>query len=133
MAVSGSELTKQQLIELNIKFVEMEQQQGTVAHDFFATHLSDQLIFRRATGQVVGKCGREGFLEGLDKPSPFLWRESQDISVELSGDRALVTLIIAGKRKDNGSIHLYRNVRLFSHVGENWILEFWYNFELSSS
>jgi Domain of unknown function (DUF4440) len=118
------------LVELNKQIAEMEQQ-GEAAREFFQKHLSDQLIFRRASGKVVGKSGPEGFLEGL-KSNPFESRVAEDIDVSLQNDRALVTLIIVGTRKDDGSVHRYRNIRLFSRSSDNWILELWYNYEITS-
>jgi hypothetical protein len=107
---------RQALVELNEQLAYKEQQ-GDAARSFFEQHLSDQLIFRRANGKVVGKSGPDGFLEGL-KSNPFKSRVPEDISVSLLDDRALVTLIIAGERKDDGSIHRYRNIRLFLHAGD---------------
>jgi hypothetical protein len=130
MAIDNIELAKNALIELNQRIGQMEQQ-GEGAKGFFQTHLSDQLVFRRASGKVAGKSGPEGFLEGL-KNNPFTSRVVEDISVSLMDDRALVTLIVAGTRKDDASIHRYRNIRLFSPVGDDWILDFWYNYEITS-
>jgi hypothetical protein len=131
MSISNDELTKQNLVDLNKKIGEMEQEQGEQAHLFFNAHLSEQLIFRRVSGKTVGKTGPEGFLEGLNKPSPFKSRESEDISVNLLGDRALVTLIVR-TRKEDGPENRYRNIRLFFRSGDDWILEFWYNYEITS-
>jgi hypothetical protein len=52
------------------------------------------------------------------------------VSAIVQGDRALVKLIVVGKRNDDGSVHLYRNIRLFSRSGDKWVLEFWYNYEI---
>ncbi len=131
MATDDVELTKQNLNDLNKRIGEMEQKQGEEAHLFFNAHLSDQLIFRRASGKVVGKSEPEGFLDSLKKPSPFTSRVPEDISVALLDDRALVTLIVVGTRAD-GSVGRYRNVRLFSRSGDDWILELWYNYEITS-
>jgi hypothetical protein len=84
-------------------------------------------VFRRADGKVVGK---EGFLEGL-KSNPFRSRVPEGIDVNLLDGRALVTLIIVGTPKDDGSIHRYRNIRLFAHTNDRWILELWYNYEIT--
>lgn len=130
MVADTDELAKNALIELNRRIGQMEQQ-GEAAQVFFQTHLSDQLIFRRASGKVVGKSGPGGFLEGL-KNNPFTSRVSEEISVQLMGDRALVTLIVVGTRADDRSVHRYRNVRLFSRARDNWIMEFWYNYEITS-
>ena len=130
MVADTDELAKNALIELNQRIGQMEQQ-GEAAQAFFQTHLSDQLIFHRASGKVVGKSGPGGFVEGL-KNNPFASRVSEEISVQLMDDRALVTLIVVGTRADDGSVHRYRNVRLFSRAGDNWIMEFWYNYEMTS-
>jgi hypothetical protein len=114
---------------LNRRFAEMEQQGGREAIEFFGSHLSHELIFRRANGKVVGKFGREGFLEGLSS-NPFRSRAVEDVSVTQQGDHALVTLIIVGTRKDDQSIHRYRNIRLLSRSHDKWIVEFWFNYEI---
>ena len=120
------------LAALNRRFAEMEQQSGREALKFFRVHLSHELIFRRANGNVVGKFEKEGFLEGLSS-NPFQSRAVEDMSVTQQGERALVTLTIVGTRKDEGSVHRYRNIRLFSRSGQHWIAEFWYNYELTGS
>jgi hypothetical protein len=117
------------LVRLNERIGEMEQQGGPAAREFFTRHLAHDLVFRRASGKVVGKFGPEGFIEGLEN-NPFKSRVIDDISVSLLGHRALVTLIVVGTRKDDGSVHRYRNVRLFSHRGGLWVLEVWYNYEI---
>ena len=116
------------LIALNEEAVKLEQDGGPDARTFFEAHLSDQLLFRRATGKVVGKAD---FLSGLDQRAPFSARRSEDIRVAQFADRALVTLVVIGIRADDGSVHLYRNIRLFSRSGESWIMELWYNYEIT--
>jgi hypothetical protein len=125
MSVNDDERTKNYLTELNREMVQMEQQ-GEAAREYFEPRLSDQLLFRRASGKVDS---RSGFLGGL-KNNPFERRESEDVSAVVQGDRALVRLIVAGKRKDDGSVQRYRNIRLFSRSGDEWVLEFWYNYEI---
>jgi len=120
-----------ELVKLNQRVAEMEQQAGAEAVEFFNTLLSDKLIFRRASGKVVGKSGPEGFLEGL-KNNPFKSHVTQNISINLLEDRALVTLVVVANRNDDGSVHRYRNIRLFSRIGDQWILELWYNYEITS-
>lgn len=129
---------RQDLVALNQRIGEMEQKQGTAdpitqdeVRSFFTTHLSDQLIFRRASGKIVGKVEENGFMDGLTNPSPFASRESTEISVHLMGERALVTLIVVGTRADDGSVHRYRNIRLFTRSSENWVMELWYNYEIT--
>src|SRR5262245_65050696 len=104
----------------------MEQQGGPEALRFFSTHMSHNLVFRRANKKVVGKFGKEGFLEGLAN-NPFQSRVMEEISVTQQGDGALVTLIIVATRKDDGSVHKYRNIRFFSRSCDEWVLEFWFN------
>lgn len=127
------------LIALNEESVKLEQigaqdteHRAKEVEDFFEAHLSDQLIFRRANGSVVGKRGRgaEGFMEGLRKENPFESRVPEDVVVSPVGDRAMVSLIIVASKKSDKSVHRYRNIRLFSHVGGRWIMEFWYNYEI---
>src|SRR5688572_8254925 len=105
MTMENPELTKKSLAELNQQFVRKEQQ-GETAREFFEKHLSDQLIFRRASGKVVGKSGPKGFLEGL-KNNPFTSRVAEEITVTLLDNRALVTLIVVGTRADDSSVHRY--------------------------
>lgn len=139
MANNDIELTKQQLIDLNEQIVEteqtisaMEEKEKKAALKFFDELLSDQLIFRRASGAVVGKFEPEGgFMGSLEKASPFKDRVSEDIKVTLIEDRALVTLFVVGTKSD-GTVGRYRNIRMFSRFGDDWVLEFWYNYEVTS-
>lgn len=125
MAADSVALTNA-LVGLNTQIAQMEQQ-GESSREFFQKYLSDQLIFRRASGKVVDK---SAFLEGL-RNNPFASRVTEDISVDLLNDRALVTLIVIGTRKDDNSVHRYRNIRLFSRKGDDWILELWYNYDIT--
>jgi lipoprotein NlpI len=123
-----NESLTQRLIDLNEEIGNMEQQ-GSVATDYFTNLLSEELIFRRASGKVDNK---DKFIEKLQEPSPFTSRHAEDVVIELIDDRhALVNLIVTTKKAD-GSKQRFRNIRLFSHSGENFILEFWYNYELTS-
>ena len=125
MSTEISDVIKGSLEKLNRQIAD-EEQRGEAASLFFKTHLSDQLIFRRANGKVVGK---EKFLEEL-KNNPFRTRTAEMIEVNLLEDRASATLIIVGTRIDDGSVHYYRNIRLFTRSADEWLLEFWYNFEI---
>lgn len=121
----------QDLIALNERIGEMEQKRDEEAHKFFEKRLSEKLIFRRANGAVVSKSEPEGFLESLNRTDPFKSRRSEDLYVTSLGDRALVTLIVVATRADN-SVARYRNIRLFSRFGDDWLLDFWYNYEITS-
>ena len=116
------------LSTLNEQSVEVEQAGGDEARKYFEKLLSDQLIFRRATGKVVSKAE---FLEGFKKSSPFSSRSCGIVSVTPLNDRALVTLIVVATRADDGSVHHYRNIRLFSRSGQDWLMELWYNYEIT--
>jgi hypothetical protein len=117
------------LVALSHRFAEMEQQGGPEAVRFFGAHLSPNLVFRRASGKVASKFGEQGFLEGLAN-NPFQSRVVEGVAATQDGDRALVTLVIVGKRKDDDSVHRYRNIQVFSRSGDKWILECWYNYEI---
>ena len=129
-SITDLELLKKQLAELNARMGEMEQKQGAASVEFFTALLSDQLIFRRANGKIVGKTGPDSFLDSLQKASPFTSRRSEDISTTLLGDRALVTLIVVATRLD-GSVGRYRNIRLFFRTVDKWVLECWYNYDIT--
>ena len=47
---------KEELIDFNQKILEMEQAGDETAPGFFETILSEHLIFRRASGKVIGEC-----------------------------------------------------------------------------
>jgi hypothetical protein len=126
---------QQELTDLNIQIADMEKRRDNVAEDFFKEVLSTDLIFRRASGVIEGK---GSFLDGLKQPYPFADLKTEDIQVrrvEGLNTRAVVTLMIVGRRAD-GSQGYYRNVRLFSKADDTkykWRLEFWYNYELTPS
>jgi hypothetical protein len=128
MTNDNNEYLTQKLIALNEEIGNMEQQ-GSAATDYFTNLLADELIFRRANGKVDNK---DKFIEKLQEPSPFISRHAEDIVVELIDDRhALVRLIVTTTKAD-GSKQSFRNIRSFSRSGEDFILEFWYNYELTS-
>jgi hypothetical protein len=118
-----------ELIALNHRIGKMEQEGGIAALKFFNTHLADSLVFRRADGRVVGKFGPGGFLSTLDA-NPFQSRDLEDITVNPVDGRMLVTLIVVGTRRDDASVHRYRNIRSFFRPRDEWIMEFWYNYEI---
>lgn len=107
---------------------QFEQTGGIVAADYFKPRLSDQLMFRRANGVVVDK---QQFLAGFKDASPFIERVAEDISVHVMGERAMITLIIRTVKAD-GTRGCYRNIRLLTRTAERWVIQFWYNYDLSS-
>jgi hypothetical protein len=108
--------------------IAVKEQEGAGATAFFDDHLSGRLVFRRATGKVVGKYGSEGFLATLGvNTSP---RQVEDLVVHPVGALALVSLVIASPGKDGGPAHRYRNIRVCSRVGGRWLIDAWYNYEI---
>src|SRR5262249_22744826 len=60
----------------------------------------------------------------------FESRVPEDIVPKVDGNRAVVTLMVVAKRKDDKSVHRYRNVRFFTRSGNGWSLDAWYNYEI---
>ena len=117
------------LQELNVKMAEAEDNK---ASQFFTGLLSANLLFRRANGEVVGK---QKFLSDLQDPNrPKLKRRAEEIQItQLSEveNHALVKLIVC-TIDEKWVEKRYRNIRLFTCVESGWVLEFWYNYELTS-
>ena len=116
------------LEEINRRSVEREGAGAQGAH-FFEGLLSETLVFRRASGQVVGKAD---FLEALRGTSPFSERRVDgEVEVRLlDDDHALVTLVVAAKRAAGGDWSRYRNVRLFTREDDRWRMDLWFNYAL---
>ena len=122
------ETDQKTLQTLNEEIATRESQRDAAAKKWFGDLLSKHLIFRRADTTVVDK---RGFLKGLNKPDPYIFRKAEDIQITVRGDRALVVLTVR-TRKEGGTENRYRNVRLFFRSAENWVMEFWYNYEITS-
>jgi hypothetical protein len=116
------------LVELNVKIAEWEQRRDKDAVKRLDESLSSELVFRRADRTVVSK---KAFMDALGKPGPFTKRESRDVSLTISGERALVTLIVVATKID-GSLGRYRNIRVFFRREGAWQLEVWFNDDLTS-
>jgi hypothetical protein len=113
-----------ELEKLNRQLADWEQRRDAEAKRRLNECLSPELIFRRADQSVVDKTA---FMRGLDGESPFSSRESRDVSVTVVGDRALVTLYVLATRKNDGSVRRYRNIRVFFRRDARWMLEVWFN------
>jgi len=125
--VSG--IDEKDLKKLNEQIAVMEQQRGPAAKAWFHRLLSDQLVFRRASGITVDKVA---FLSGLNDANAFTSRESERMKIiGLDDKRALVVLVVRATRSD-GSENLYRNIRLFSKQSHGWMLECWYNYDITA-
>jgi hypothetical protein len=116
------------LTALNINIAEWEQRRDRDCTTKLDALLSPSLLFRRADGTVVNK---DAFMLGLQKPSPFTHRRSEEVAVTVAGDRALATLVVVATRPD-GAVGRYRNVRLFFHRDATWQLEFWFNDDVTA-
>lgn len=112
-----------QLRRINLSIACWEQERDVRAIEQLDDVISPELVFRRADKTIVGK---QEFMAGLRKPSPFAARVSEDAAVEVRGDHALVTLTVAATRED-GTEGRYRNIRMFIRRNGKWQLEFWFN------
>ncbi|MGH9843475.1 MAG: nuclear transport factor 2 family protein [Blastocatellia bacterium] len=116
------------LQQLNRDIAAAEQRRD---REFFVALLSEKLLFRRASGAIIGKAD---FLNGLQGPSPFTDYVAENIEVtEIPGvaDRALVTLIVRARKTDS-SVQRFRNIRFFTRAATGWELDAWYNYEITS-
>src|SRR5262249_38771400 len=119
--MTPKELTsdERELIDLNINLVIWEQRRNNNDRASLNQYLSSELVFRRADKTIVDKTE---FMRTLDGDNRFTMREAQDVSVTITGDRALVTLIIIGHKTD-GTKGIYRNIRVFFRRENRWRLE----------
>jgi Domain of unknown function (DUF4440) len=126
MAQADPQSDEIDLIALNRKITD-EEQRGEDGRCFLEKILSEALVFRRASGEVADKAD---VLDGLGA-NPFKERSATDIAAHIVGNRALVTLIVVGIFKKDGSTHHYRNARFFTRQDGEWRLDSWYNFEVT--
>ena len=125
--MSGKDDVVRELTRLNVDLVRWEQDREPSDVEQLSGCLSPDLVFRRADGRVVGK---EAFMEGLAGPSPFDRREAHVVSVQPVGDRALVTLTVVTEKED--ARRVYRNLRFFSSHAGRWLLDAWFNDDVTS-
>jgi hypothetical protein len=111
------------LRSINLDVATWEQARDAEARGKLDELLSPQLLFRRADGTVVGK---KEFMDALAGPSPFATRASRSVVVEPRGDRAVCTLIVT-TTKEAGPVNHYRNIRWFARTEDRWLLEYWFN------
>ena len=74
--------------------------------------------------------GKKEFMDALSGPSPFATRVSRNVVVELRGDRAVCTLVVTTTRED-GPVSHYRNIRWFARGDDRWLLEYWFNDDIT--
>jgi Domain of unknown function (DUF4440) len=116
------------LTELNIDIAQWEQRRDEDAIQRLDGCLSEELVFRRADRTIVDKAA---FMHALKGPSPFASRESRNVALTISRDRAVVILTVIGTRKD-GTRGVYRNVRVFFRREDGWRMELWFNDDMTS-
>ena len=95
---------------------------------FLREHLADNLVFRRASGQLVNK---ETYLAELVLPdNTYEFIHSEDVEVLVyDEDTALVSLRVWAKGKRSGTLFegMYRNTRLFLKKQGKWQCAVWFN------
>lgn len=112
----------EELTKLTRSLSEAEKRGDTA---FFKKHLSEQLIFRRASGKVITK---STFLEDL-KPNNYEYNIPFNITVNVAedGQSAAISLTIAAKIMDPPIEGTWRNIRLFQQNNDVWQIVSWYN------
>lgn len=123
--INSSEILKQ----LNASFSEAEKSKNV---EFFKEVLSDDLIFRRASGIINNK---KEFLEGLMKDTLVYHEISTDVRDIFISDQtklAIVTASVYAKFTNDGKDieGNFMNVRVFRIEGDVWKLISWYNYKV---
>ncbi|GAA1995327.1 nuclear transport factor 2 family protein [Microbacterium pumilum] len=111
------------LRSLNISVADWEQRGDETAVARFDEILSDDLLFRRANGEVVDKTT---FIAGVSPHSPFADRTSEVLSVQVLGKNALVIVMVT-TTDPQGVASQFRNVRALTHSDQGWQIRFWFN------
>ncbi len=109
------------LKQLNKKFGEAEKNKENA---FFDKHLSDDLLFRRASGKIVSK---EEFLADLQNQSlnyHHIKTDVKEISISKDESKAVVKAIVFVKMENEG---YFTNLRFFQKQNDTWMLTAWYN------
>lgn len=125
------EQLREELVALNQRIDAMDQRRDLEALEFFNQHLAEQLVCRRASGTVMGKYGQQGFMRALTAPSRFAAVRSEAVDVDLLGSRALVTLELIATSRAGGE-QRFCNIRMFSRRADRWLLELWYDYEITA-
>lgn len=119
---------ERQLVDLNTKLAEAEKRHHDEDIVFLMRVFSDDLIFRRASGQIVKK---KEFLWDLIQPEntfEYLIPES-NVKPIVYEDTAVISLLVKAKgmRGNKGFEGVYRNTRLFQKREGDWQLALWFN------
>lgn len=111
---------EQMLAELNRQISEAEKQGNK---SFFEDTLAENLIFRRASGQVVTK---QKFLDDLATDVFDILIADID-NVKIYQNTAVVVVYITAKRKVDEQEGMYLNIRVFTKDSNQWKLSAWFN------
>ena len=104
---------------INITIGKMEHQGDRDAWYCLDSILAPQLAFRRANGSFDNRC------EFLTKVKPSEQRETEIVSIDLYGDRAIVECNVTVKFADGDKT--FHNLRLFVRHEGQWKLLGWAN------
>jgi hypothetical protein len=103
-------MSEEHLIDLNRRVGEAEKQRDEI---YLSEILADDLVFRRATGDIAFK---QDYLKGIrDTNNAYSRLESVDIEPKIKDNVAVVTLRVnaAGMRGGNAFSGTFRNIRVF--------------------
>jgi alkylhydroperoxidase/carboxymuconolactone decarboxylase family protein YurZ len=116
-------ISAQELVGLNVKLAEAEKRGDPEAIAFLDGVLADDLIFRRANGEVVTKAK---YLADL-KPDAYDRLETTVETVTVHPDAAVVEVKVVAQRKGDEHAAEYKNIRRFVKRGGGWQLVAWLN------
>jgi hypothetical protein len=121
--------TIEKLIALNSKIGESEKNKDV---SFFQKHLSENLLFVRASGKLNSK---KEFIDAVQNKNLIYHKiDTQVVKAIISEDnsKAFVKAIVKAKINNEGKEidGYYMNIRFFELVDETWMLINWYNYEL---
>lgn len=118
---------EQDLIDLNRRVGEAEKQRDET---YLSEILADDLVFRRASGDIVGK---QDYLKGIrDRNNTYSHLESLDIEAKIKDQVAVVTLRVnvVGMRGGKPFSGSFRNIRVFRKEAKSkhgWQCYVWIN------
>ncbi|HEY0071144.1 MAG TPA: nuclear transport factor 2 family protein, partial [Chloroflexia bacterium] len=93
-------------------------------------HLSDDLIFLRASGKVDNKPGYLASLKVEANTNDYLAWDIRQITVRGHLALAVVDVTLRGKRGGNAVDGVFRNFRTFRKRGGRWKLVTWANMQV---
>lgn len=121
--------TIEHLRELNLRVATLE---AARERDALAPLLHDALVFRRASGAVVG---RDAYLRDLDRIVTTRWVQSVVLDLTLQAeDLAVFRGLVAVDRVQSGSDGapvtvqgIFLNLRIWTRAADTWQMVGWFN------